>query len=203
MNQKQVVDNLNQDWIWIKNFHEGDQSAFERIFNKYRTNLINLAFRFLRERQAAEDIAQEVFIRIYEKKVRFDPRAKFSTLLYRMTVNASIDTLRKKKFSSHSLDEPVLNQEGDQRLFMEGFSDSKSTSPVNVLQDAELREFVQREIQKLPEKLRAPIFLHQFEELSYKEVAAILRITEKAVEKRIYHAKEHLRKNLSKYYKSL
>ncbi len=190
----------DEDWLWIKNFQGGDQSAFERIFDKYKTNVIKLAFRFLKERQTAEDIAQEVFIRIYEKKVHFDPRAKFSTLLYRMTINASIDMLRKKKFLPRSLDEQVLDQEGDQKPLIERFPDSKSISPVNILQDKELRELVQREIEKLPEKLRAPILLHQFENLPYREIAAILGITEKAVERRIYHARELLRGKLSPYF---
>lgn len=189
----------DEDWVGIKNFEEGDPSAFERIFNKYKTNVINLAFRFLRERQAAEDVAQEVFIKIYEKKIHFDPRAKFSTLLYRMTVNASMDMLRKKKFLPLSLDGQVWDQERGQRPMREQVSDPKATSPVNVLADEELRGLVQREIERLPEKLKAPLLLHQFEGLSYKELAAILGVTEKAVEKRIYHAKEKLRKKLFKY----
>lgn len=190
----------DEDWLWIKDFQMGDQSAFEKIFDKYKTNVINLAFRFLKERQTAEDVAQEVFIRIYEKKVHFDPRAKFSTLLYRMTVNASIDTLRKKKFSPRSLDEQALDQEGDQKPLIERLSDSKSISPVHVLQDEELRELIQKEIQRLPEKLKAPLLLHQFENLPYREIASILGITEKAVERRIYHARELLRGKLSPYF---
>ena len=190
----------DEDWLWIKNFQGGDQSAFERIFDKYKTNVINLAFRFLKERQTAEDVAQEVFIRIYEKKVHFDPRAKFSTLLYRMAVNASIDTLRRKKFSPHSLDEKGQDEEGDQRPLIERLSDPKSISPVNILQNEELRKLVQREIERLSEKLRVPILLHQFENLPYREIAVILGITEKAVERRIYHARESLRKKLSPYF---
>ena len=117
-----------------------------------------------------------------------------------MTINASIDMLRKKKFLPRSLDEQVLDQEGDQKPLIERFPDSKSISPVNILQDKELRELVQREIEKLPEKLRAPILLHQFENLPYREIAAILGITEKAVERRIYHARELLRGKLSPYF---
>lgn len=87
---------FDEDWLLIRDFLDGNLSAFHTIFEKYKIKIINAAFRFLKETQSAEDVAQEVFIRIYEKKIRYDPRAKFSTLLYRMTINASIDLIRRR-----------------------------------------------------------------------------------------------------------
>lgn len=189
----------DQDWLWIENFQEGDRSAFDQIFNKYKTTVVNLAFRFVRARETAEDITQEVFIKIYEKKVRFEPKTKFSTWLYRVTVNTSLDALRKRKMFPLSLDERIENQKGDKKPLIEKLTDPRATSPLQSLEEGELKMMVQGEVEKLPEKLRLPILLSQFENLPQREIALILGITEKAVEKRIYHAKERLRKRLLKY----
>lgn len=199
MNQDITSSALDQDWFWIKSFQEGDRSAFDQIFNKYKTTAVNLAFRFVRDREVAEDIAQEVFIKIYEKKVHFEPKAKFSTWLYRVVVNTSLDVLRKRKFLLLSVDERIENQKGDYKSLMEKLADPHATSPLRSLEEDELKMMVQREVEKLPEKLRLPILLSQFESLPHREIALILGISEKAVEKRIYHAKERLRKKLSKY----
>ncbi|MBI4971740.1 MAG: RNA polymerase sigma factor [Candidatus Omnitrophica bacterium] len=174
----------DSDWQLIERVQSGDKSAFNEIFSRHKTNLINLAFRFTRSREAAEDIAQEIFIKIYEGKVKTDPKAKFTTWLYRVAVNAAIDVSRKRKYTPHSLD------------VREDFKDSAIRHTTEVLTETEIKARVQNEIANLPEKFRSPILLYQFEEMSYREIAAVLGITEKAVERRIYHAKEALRKKL-------
>ncbi len=189
----------DEDWLWIQSFQEGNRSAFENIFNKYKTIVINLSFRFLKDQGAAEEIAQEVFIKIYEKKVKFDPKSKFSTWLYRVTVNASLDFLRHRKKISYTLDKPIKSEEGSSATFLEAFADPKSSRLTQDIAQAEIGRLVQMEINKLPENLKAPLLLFQFQEMPYREIAQILGITEKAVERRLCHAKEALRKGLSKY----
>ena len=187
------------DWILINKYYEGDPDAFRELFNKHKKNAINLSYRFVQNKEAAEDIAQDVFIKIYEKKFHFDPSAKFSTWLYKVTVNASIDRTRKKSFFNRSLDKTQTDEEGEGKTLLETLSDSSAISPADAVASEEINSLVQMEIQKLPEKLKAPILLHHFENLSYEEIARILGITAKAVERKIYHAKEVLRKKLSKY----
>ena len=187
------------DWILINRFNEGDPSAFHELFNKHKRNVINLSYRFVQNKEAAEDIAQDVFIKIYEKKFHFDPSAKFSTWLYKVTVNASIDRTRKKSFFDRSLDKTETDEEGGSKTLFETLSDSSAISPADAVASEEIKSLVQTEIQKLPEKLKAPILLHHFENLSYEEIARILGITAKAVERKIYHAKEILRQKLSKF----
>lgn len=198
MDQTTTV-NLNDDWLWIKSFQEGDRSGFDNIFKKYKTIVINLSFRFLKDQGAAEEIAQEVFIKIHEKKVKFDPKSKFSTWLYRVTVNASLDFLRHRKKISYSLNETIKGKEGDVTTFLDNLADSDSSHASKGLEQDEIKRMVQKEINKLPENLKAPLLLFQFEEMPYREIAQILGITEKAVERRLCHAKEALRKGLSKY----
>lgn len=180
---------VDPDWFWIKKIQEGDSSAFDEIFKRHKVNTINLAFRFVRSREAAEDIAQDVFIKIYEGKVKYDPKSKFTTWLYRVTVNASIDFIRRRKFTSVSLDEENHD-----------LKDTRSSSPSSVLREEEIKALVRREIDRLPEKFRSPILLYQFEEMPQQEIAKILGITEKAVERRLYHAKELLRERLKGLY---
>ena len=172
------------DWLWIQKIKEGDKAAFGQIFDHHKNSVINLAFRFTKSKEAAEDIAQDVFIKIYEGRVDFDPKAKFTTWLYRVTVNASIDFTRRRKFTPFSLD------------VKEDFKDPQIRSTGEMLKEEEMKALVQSEIHKLPEKFRSPILLYQFDEMPYREIAKILGITEKAVERRIYHAKEILRKKL-------
>lgn len=189
----------DEDWLLINDFLQGKESAFGGIFEKYKKKVINLAFRFLKEAQSAEDIAQEVFIRIYEKKIRYDPRAKFSTLLYRITVNASLDSIRKKKFFPISLDQKAGEESGDGQTFLDRLANPKSDSPDGTFEQDELKMLLRKEIDQLPEKLRSPLLLYQFEEMPYGDIAQVLGITTKAVERRIYHAKGQLRKKLAKY----
>ena len=173
---------MDSDWQWIQEFQAGDESAFRKIFEKYTAPLINLAHRFTRSQPAAEDVVQEVFIKIYEKKVRPDTRAKFSTWLYRVTVNASIDYFRRSKWTRAAVDEQL--------------ADPHPQNPRQTLSENEVKVGVQAAVAGLPEKFRYPISLYQFEDLSYREIARILEITEKAVERRIYKAKEILREKL-------
>ncbi len=189
----------DQDWIWIQRFHEGKKSAFEQIFSKYKPLVVNLAFRFVRNKETAEDIAQEVFVRVYEKKFRLDPKAKFSTWLYRVTVNASLDILRKKRFLGGSLDENISFREGGKKTTLESLAEPKSLSLKTDLAQEELKVLVQKEINQLPEKFKIPILLYQFQEMPYREIAKILGITEKAVERRLWHAKELLKKKLANF----
>lgn len=192
--------NQNQDWLWIKTFQEqGDRAAFESIFTKYKILVINLSYRFVKDQSTAEEIAQEVFIKIYEKKVKFDPKSKFSTWLYRVTVNASLDFLKHRKKIAYSLNEEIGNDEGQKRSHLEALADPTQSSPVKVLAQDEMKLIVQREIDRLPDSLRSVLLLFQFQELPYKEIAKILGISEKAVERRICHAREALRQSLLKY----
>ena len=189
----------DEDWQWIERFLGGDREAFDLIFRKYKGLVLNLAFRFLGQREAAEDVAQDVFIKIYEKKVKVSRGAKFSTWLYRVTVNAALDAARKRKFLKFSLDERKETQGDSKETFAEALADPHpGPTPGEALADTEMKTILRREIDRLPEKLKAPILLYQFENTPYEEIAAILGISTKAVERRLYHAKSILREKLSK-----
>ena len=181
----------DNDWDSIDKFCAGDPLGFEEIFKRYRTRVFRIANRFVKDSHTAEDIAHEVFIKIFEKKLpacRLPAgkagSAKFSTWLYRVTVNAAIDVLRKRKF-------------------LAAFSKSYSQAPGDLSpgvrplgSDPALNAALMREVGRLPESLKSPLLLFTFEDLSYAEIAQILGISEKAVERRLARAREILRLKL-------
>ncbi len=188
---------MDADWELIHKFGEGDVSCFNQIFDKYKTRTINLAFRFVQNRQAAEDVAQEVLLKIYEKKVYVNSKAKFSTWLYRVTVNAALDVARKRNRMAYSLNE--TREEDALEPAIDRIKDTQTPSPALALETKDLNALVRAEINKLPEKLRNPILLYQFEDLTYRETASVLGVTEKVIEKRLAQAKEALRLRLARY----
>lgn len=190
---------MDDDWIKIGAFSNGEVAAFEFIFNKYKSRVINLAYGFLRDRASAEDTAQNVFLKIYQKKANLDPRAKFSTWLYRVTVNASLDVLRSRKYTPVSMDRESSLADGGEGTLKDRLPDLKSSNPSQTAEREDLAVLVRQEIDRLPEKFRAPLLLYQFEDMSYREIASILGLSEKAVERRLYHAREILREHLAVY----
>lgn len=191
--------NLDKDWSLIKKFERGDATAFQEIFSRHKSRVMNLSYRFVHSREVAEDIAQDVFIKIYEKRLKVDSNVKFTTWLYRVTTNASLDFIRKNKFVVRSVDAEITDSSGEKTDFLERVGDPNSPSPADTAQQEELQTLLRTEINDLPEELRTPILLYQFENLSYEEIARVLKITTKAVERRLYHAKQHLRDKLSRY----
>lgn len=193
------ADDRNEDWLLYVKFKEGDPSAFHELFKRHKTRVINLAYRFVRNQEVAEDIAQDVFVKVYEKRVVVDLKAKLSTWFYRVTVNASMDYLKSKDSHFISLDERLDNK-SQNKTRLETTADTESLSPLQILGTSELQDLIRKEVDALPKNLKFCLLLYQFEEMSYQEISKILGITEKAVERRLYHAKETLRKSLSREY---
>lgn len=195
-NEKMQVEG---DWVLIRKFQDGDPSGFQEIFSRHKSRVVNLSYRFVHSQEAAEDIAQDVFIKVYEKRLKVDPKVKFTTWLYRVTTNASLDFIRKNKFVVRSVDAEIKDPSGEKTDFLEKVGDPNSPSPRDAVQQKELHALLRAEIDALPEDLKLPVLLYQFENLPYEEIARILKTTTKAVERRLYHAKQRLRDKLSKY----
>jgi len=189
----------DNDWTSIENIKQGDKSAFEALFLKHKSMVMNLSYRYVRSREIAEEIAQDVFIKVYEGRVSFQRNTKFSTWLYRVTVNASLDYVRKRKFTPFSLDAPLRASDEDPgTTFLESLKDKASLPGDLEIASKEIREYVRKAVDSLPDKLRQPTLLYQFDAMPYRDIARILGISEKAVERRLYHAKGILRKKLEK-----
>jgi RNA polymerase sigma-70 factor (ECF subfamily) len=172
----------------ILKFKEGDKFAFQELVEKYQDSVINASYRFLRNREEAEEVAQEVFLKVYQSASSYQPKAKFSTWLFRIVVNSCLNQLRdKKKFSSSELDEDLPAPAQDQ--------------PDESLEREELKSLVREAIDSLPEYQITVIILNQYEGFSYQDMAKILDCSLSAIESRLFRAKENLKKQLNAYIK--
>lgn len=172
----------------ILKFKQGDRFAFRQLVEKYQDSVINTCYRFLRNKEEAEEVAQEVFLKVYLSANTYQPKTKFSTWLFKIVVNSCLNKLRdKKKFSLSQLDEDLHA--------------SSENQPDKSLEQEELRMLVRNAVDSLPENQRTVILLNQYEGFSYQDTAKILDCSVSAIESRLFRAKESLRTKLSQYIK--
>ncbi len=176
----------------IKQIKNGDQNAFAEIVELYKDKVFQLCFRMLGNRHEAEDIAQEAFLRAYVNINSYDTKRKFSTWLYRIATNLSIDRIRKKK-PDYYLDAEVAGAEG---LTMYSQVAADVSLPEDEVESLELQETIQKEILKLPDKYRSVIVLKYIDELSLKEISEILDLPVGTVKTRVHRGREALRNQL-------
>jgi RNA polymerase sigma-70 factor (ECF subfamily) len=176
----------------IRQVKNGDQNAFSEIVELYKDKVYILCYRMLGNSHEAEDIAQEAFIRAYVNIDSYNIDKKFSTWLYRIATNLSIDRIRKKKPDFY-LDAEVKGTEG---LTMYSQVAADVALPEEEVESMELQQCVQAEILKLPDKYRAVIILKYIEELSLKEISEILGLPISTIKTRIHRGREALRKQL-------
>jgi RNA polymerase sigma-70 factor, ECF subfamily len=176
----------------IRQIKNGDQNAFAEIVEVYKDKVFQLCYRMLGNRHEAEDIAQEAFIRAYVNIHSYDLNKKFSTWLYRIATNLSIDRIRKKK-PDYYLDAEIAGSEG---LTMYSQVAADVALPEDELESMELQALIQSEILKLPEKYRSVIVLKYIEEFSLKEIGEILDLPVGTVKTRIHRGREALRHQL-------
>jgi RNA polymerase sigma-70 factor (ECF subfamily) len=170
----------------IKLVARGDELAFEQLVQKYQQAIFNTIYRYIGNQDDVQDLAQEIFIKVWRNAGKFKGRSKFSTWLYRIVVNHCINYRRKNKRRHVSLDE--LTEKG------------KIPRAFKVEPDWEQRrkvELVRRAVDELPDRQRMALILAQFEEKSYKEIAEIMKISLSAVESLIFRARSALRGKLA------
>lgn len=177
----------------IKQVLKGDQNAFADIVSLYQHKLYQVCYRMLSNKQEAEDIAQEAFVRAYMNLHTFDQKRKFSTWLYRIATNLCIDRIRKKK-PDYYLDAEVGGTEG---LDLYSQIATEDQLPEETLVQMELQERIQYEIGRLPDKYRSVIVLKYIEELPLQEISDILDMPLGTVKTRIHRGREALRKQLN------
>ncbi|AYC30564.1 RNA polymerase sigma factor SigW [Paenisporosarcina cavernae] len=177
----------------IQEVLKGDQTAFAEIVELYQDKLYRVCYRMLGNKQEAEDMAQEAFVRAYTNIHTFDTNRKFSTWLYRIGTNLCIDRIRKKK-PDYYLDATVPGTDGLDMYSQLAASDER---PEDEVVKMEMQERVQYEISRLPEKYRAVIVLKYMEDLPLQEISDILDMPLGTVKTRIHRGREALRKQLS------
>jgi RNA polymerase sigma-70 factor (ECF subfamily) len=175
----------------------GDERSFELLLQRYRTPLVNFLYRMVRSREQAEDLAQEVFIRVYRAREEYVPSAKFTTWLFRIATNLALNSLRDHRYQKleMSIDAPLTSsEEGDERPFE--VADKHPTVEQELVEE-ERKKMIRHAIEKLPEKQRAAVLLHKYQELDYAEIAKILSCSESALKSLLFRAYEMLRVELA------
>lgn len=182
------------DKLFVERARQGDESAFEALVNLYGKKVYNTACRICKNEADAEDVAQEVFLKVYRALPNFKGESSFSTFLYRVTVNACLDFVRR---SGRAAAESLVRQDADGEEYEYLPADAEQT-PERQSERAELRETLRRSILRLSDEHRTVILLRDVNGLSYEEIAAVLSCSVGTVKSRINRAREKLREILKK-----
>jgi len=181
----------------VRQFRRGSSAAFEQIVERYEAKVYNLALRFTRNQEDAEEVLQDVFATIYKKVCGFQGKSAFSSWLYRIVVNAAFMKLRKRKQQQTiSIEDlpPLMRQNC---LDHDGPYSARSDT---ISMQHELRARLQRAIDRLPGQYRAVFILRDIDGLSNQEVGEILQLSIPAVKSRLHRSRLMLRKKLVRYW---
>ncbi len=177
----------------------GDARSFELLLQKYRTPLVNFLYRMVRDRASAEDLAQEVFLRVYRARKDYVASAKFTTWLFRIATNLALNAVRDGRYHQLeiSLDQRVSTGDANEiEAPMLDVADRKAGIEQQLV-DRDRVAMIRQAINKLPEKQRVAVLLHKYHELDYDEIARILECSESALKSLLFRAYETLRIELA------
>ena len=179
---------------------QGDTAAFAELVDKYKQPVMNVAYRMLHDATEAEDLAQAVFVQVFKAADRYRVSSKFSTWLFTIARNLCLNEIRRRaRHQAESMDAPHPEQE-DQPLHQ--FEDKQTASPPERLLHGELADKIEQALAELPENQRLAIVLCRQEELSYEEIARVLRCSESATKSLIHRGRETLKQKLKPYLQS-
>jgi len=172
----------------------GDGSALDRLMDRHAQRLYHYLLRLLQNEAAAEELAQETFVRVFCNANRFDPDRSFSSWLYTIATNLVRDSARRQARHPQISFDAQLNDDG---ASLRDALPSQNPSPADHASAQERAQAVRHAIDQLPEDLRLALVLSEYEALSHAEIAAIMGGTPKAVEMRLYRARQSLRQSLA------
>jgi RNA polymerase sigma-70 factor, ECF subfamily len=175
----------------------GDQSAFDYLVQKYRRPLISFMYRMARNTAVAEDLAQEVFLRVYRSRETYEASAKFTTWLYRIATNLAVnharDTRHERPEVQVSLDEP--DEESGTTLDV---ADNKITAEQALLRRERLMA-IRSKVEALPKRQRMAVIMHKYQQMDYKQISEVLKLSESATKSLLFRAYETLREQLKEF----
>ncbi|MFN4245730.1 MAG: RNA polymerase sigma factor [Brevinematia bacterium] len=183
------------DQALISLIKSGDKEAFALLVKRYEKKILNILYLQLGNIPDLEDLAQEVFIKVFKNIGNFRGESQFYTWLYRIAMNISYDYKRKNR-ETYSLDEPLKEDEED--TFEKVLSDSSIEDPLSVIETEELKEKLRKFIKELPKEYQEVLVLREYEGLSYEEIAKILNCPIGTVESRLFRARKELKEKILK-----
>ncbi|NOU91676.1 sigma-70 family RNA polymerase sigma factor [Paenibacillus sp. LMG 31456] len=163
----------------VEQVRQGNQDAYRILVNRHKNYIFSLIYRMLKHRETSEDLSQEAFIKLYRFLDGYQGNAKFTTWLYRLTVNLVKDYQRSK---GQKINETVLDK-------VKGWFAKRSEGPEEQAELKEKRYLVQSLLSSMPEKYRLILYLYHYKQMSYQEIATVTNLSLKAVENRLYRGK--------------
>jgi RNA polymerase sigma-70 factor (ECF subfamily) len=187
-----AVASLKRDAELMLRVREGDEASFSALLDRHRAPVIHFLYRMVQNQAVSEELAQEVFLRVYRSRGTYEPTAKFTTWLFRIATHLALNWIRdgKNEKSQESLDQETA--EGATRQV----ADRLRTIEQEMVYQARLAE-VRQAIEMLPAKQRAAVLMHKYEEMDYSKIAGVLGCSESAVKSLLFRAYESLRSRLA------
>jgi len=183
-----------QDLAWMARIKQGDTDALRDLIETHQHRVIGTVAKMLGDDSDAEDIAQQVFIRVWKSAGRYEPTAKFTTWLFKITRNLVFNELRRRKrHPALSLDAATEDDRPMQA------PDPNTKSPDDVLLGDEMQKAIQRAIDELPEIQRMAIVLRRYDDIPYEDIGEILGLSVPAVKSVLFRARTELREKLKRY----
>jgi len=190
---------LDYDTALMLAFQKGDELAFQELVERNHARVIRLAYRFGGDVSETEDLAQEVFLRIYRAGRTYRPTAKFSTWVFHIAANVGLNARRAR---ANRRDNVSMEQVGDAGKMPRGGAGPEAHAPDEPMQQKDLEEKVREAIGQLPEKQQVAVVLSKYEGMSYADIARTLGCSTMAVKSLMARARENLKEHLLHYLKT-
>jgi RNA polymerase sigma-70 factor (ECF subfamily) len=183
---------LDYDAELMLRVKDGDGASFGVLLEKHRTPVVHFLYRMVQNPAVAEELAQEVFLRVYRSRATYEPTAKFTTWLFRIATHLALNALRDGK---HERLQERLDDDSAE-MPVRQVSDGRPSVEQRMVYQAKLDE-VRRAVGALPEKQRAAVLMHKYEEMEYSQIARVLNCSESAIKSLLFRAYETLRARLA------
>jgi RNA polymerase sigma-70 factor (ECF subfamily) len=187
-----VAATLDFDAQLMLRVRDGDGASFGVLLQKHRSSVVHFVYRLVQEQAVAEELAQEVFLRVYRARAKYEATAKFKTWLFRIASHLALNWLRDEKYQrgQERLDDVPAD------LTVRQISDRRPSVEQRLVYEVKMQE-VRHAVAALPEKQRAAVLMHKYEEMGYNQIAKVLGCSESAVKSLLYRAYETLRARLA------
>jgi RNA polymerase sigma-70 factor, ECF subfamily len=175
----------------------GDEAGFGLLVEKYRRQMVHYMFRMVHNQAIAEELAQEVFLRVYRARASYRAEAKFSTWLYRIATNLGVNHARDTRHE-RGAQTVYLDQPDPETGISPDVADSTPSVEQDMLREARLAA-IRKHVMALPERQRTAVLMHKYQDLDYKEIGAVLKLSESATKSLLFRAYQTLRERLKEF----
>ncbi len=176
---------------------DGDDAAFNYLVDRYRRAMISFMYRMVHNAAIAEELSQEVFLRVYRSKASYTADAKFTTWLYRIATNLAVNHARDNKHERPEVKASLDETDEDTGLSID-VADARLNVEQNILRQERLRA-IRKHVEDLPERQRIAVMMHKYQELDYRQIAEVLHLSESATKSLLFRAYETLRESLKDF----